>query len=102
MCGLVLHFYTLSGPRALRTELAAAAGADDGTTLAAPSATEVRRVRRLDRRRKRELAAMVIRLELEVEAPHHHNANLLECLLRNGFGRGGRVETEPATAGPPT
>ncbi len=64
--------------------------------------TTARRVRRLDRRSKRELAAMVIRLEREVEALHRHNSNLRECLLRNGFGCSGPVKTEPATAGPPT
>ncbi len=89
---------TRSGPRALRAELAVAASAEADVAPAAPSAAEVRRVRRLDRRSKRELAAMVIRLEREVAALHRHNANLRECLLRNGLGRSGRVETEPATA----
>jgi len=88
---------TRSGPRALRAELTAAACAEDGAVHAAPSAAEVRRARRLDRRSKQELAAMVIRLEREVEAIHRHNANLRECLLRNGLGRSGRAETEPAT-----
>ena len=86
-----------SGPRALRVELAGAASAEANTAPAAPSTAEVRRVRRLDRRSKRELAAMVIRLEREVEALRRHNANLRECLLRNGLGRSGRVETGPAT-----
>lgn len=86
-----------SGPRAQRAELAAAGGARDGAASAAPSTAEVRRARRLDRRSKQELAAVVIRLEREVEALHRHNANLRECLLRNGLGRSGRVETEPAT-----
>jgi len=93
---------TRSGPRALRAALAVAASVEANVELAAPSPAEVRRVRRLDRRSKGELAAMVIRLERDVEAPHRHNANLRECLLRNGFGHGGRVETEPATEGPPT
>jgi len=52
----------------------------------------------LDRRSKQELAAMVIRLEREIEALHRHNANLRERLLRNGLERSGGVETEPATA----
>ena len=62
-----------SGPRALRAELAVAASTEANV---APSTAEVRRVRRLDRHSKRELAAMVIRLEREVEALHRHNANL--------------------------
>ncbi len=86
-----------SGPRALRAELAGAASAEVNVASVAPSAAEMRRTRRLDRRSKRELAAMVIRLEREVEALHRHNANLRECLLRNGLGYNGRVETEPAT-----
>lgn len=90
---------TRLGPRALRAELAAAASAEANVALAAPSTAEVRRVRRLDRRSKRELAAMVIRLEREVEALHRHNANLRERLLRNNLGRSGRVETEPGMAG---
>jgi len=65
---------------------------------AASSAGEARRVRRLDRRSKRELAAMAIRLERKVETLQRHNANLRGPLLRNGFGRSGRFETEPATA----
>ncbi len=93
---------TRSGQRALRAELAVATDTGDGGTPAASSATELRRARRLDRRTKEELAAMVIRLEREVEALHRHNANLRECLLRNGLGRSGWAETEPATAGPPT
>ena len=93
---------TRSGQRALRAELAAATGAENGPASGEPSAAELRRVGRLDRRSKRELAAMVIRLEREVEALHRHNANLRERLLRNGLGHGGRVATEPATAGPPT
>lgn len=88
---------TRPGLRALGTELAAAADVEDGAAPVPPSAAEVRRVRRLDRRSKQELAAMVIRLEREVEALHRHNANLRECLLRNGLGRSGRVETGPAT-----
>lgn len=91
-----------SGLRALRAELAATTSAEANVAPAAPSTAEVRRARRLDRHSKRELAAMVIRLEREVQALHRHNANLRECLLRNGFGRSGRVETEPATARPPT
>lgn len=85
-----------SGSRALRAELAAAAGADDGTAPVVPSAAEMRRVRQLDRRSKQELAAIVIRLEREVEMLHRHNANLRECLLRNGLGRSGQIETKPA------
>ena len=85
-----------SGPRALRAEFAVAASAEANVAPPTPSAAEVRRVRRLDRRTKQELAAMVIRLEREIEALHRHNANLRECLLRNGLGRSGRVETEPA------
>jgi len=97
-----------SGQRTLRAELAAAdrAGNSDNRGPPAltgpPSTAELRRARRLDRRTKRELAAMVIRLEREVEALHRHNANLRESLLRNGLGRSGRAETEPATAGPST
>ena len=93
---------TRSGPRGLRAELARVASADDGAAPAAPSAAEMRRARRLDRRSKRELAAMVIQLEREIEALHRHNANLREFLLRNGLGRNGRAETEPAPAGPST
>ena len=84
-----------SGPCALRAELAGTANADADVAPAAPSTAEVRRMRRLDRRSKRELAAMVIRLEREVEALHRHNANLRECLLRNGLGRSGRVHSGP-------
>ena len=91
---------TRSGPRAVRAELMTAACAEDGAAPAAPSAAEVRRARRLDRRSKRELAAIVIRLEREVEVLHRHNANLRECLLRNGLGRSGRAETEPAAIEP--
>ena len=98
-----------SAKRALRVELAAAtnvAGAGDNAGVAAstdlPSAAELRRAHRLDRRSKRELAAMVIRLEREVEALHRHNANLRECLLRNGLGRSRRTETKPATIEPST
>lgn len=80
---------TRLGPRSLRAELVAMDGADDGAMPANPSAAEVRRARRLDRRSKRELTAMVIRLEREVEALHRHNANLRERLLRNGFRRSG-------------
>lgn len=87
---------------AARAALAAAAGAEADVALAAPSAAEVCRVRRLYRRSKRELAAMVIRLEREADVLHRHIANLREHLLRNGLGRGGRVETEPAEAGPLT
>lgn len=93
---------TRSGSRALCAELAASASAEADVAPAAPSTAEVRRVRRLDRRSKWELAAMVIQLEREVEVLHCHNANLRECLLRNGMGRSGRVEPEPATARPPT
>lgn len=92
---------TRSGQRALRAELATATGAENGPAPGEPSTAELRRAGRLDRRSKRELAAMVIRLEREVEALHRHNANLRECLLRHGLGRSGRAETEPATAGPP-
>lgn len=90
---------THSGKRALRAELATVTGGDDGPVPDKPSAAELRRVRRLDRRSKRELAARIIRLEREIETLHRHNANLRECLLRNGLGHGGRIETEPATAG---
>jgi len=98
-----------SGQRTLRAELAVVAdGADDSdnggaaASAASPSAAELRRAQRLDRRSKRELAAMVIRLEREVATLHPHNANLRECLLRNGLGRSGRAGAEPATAGSPT
>lgn len=87
---------TRSGSRTLRAELAVAASAEADTAPAPPSTAEVRRVQRLDRRSKRELAAMVIRLEREVEALHRHNANLRECLLRNGLARSRQVETGPA------
>jgi len=93
---------THSSQRALRAELATVTDGDNGSMPAAPSAPELRRARRLDRRNKQELAAMVIRLEREVEALHLHNANLRECLLRNGLGRSGRARTEPVTEGPPT
>ena len=93
---------TRSGSRALRAELARAASADADVGSTAPSTAEVRRVRRLDRRSKRELAAMVIRLEREVEVLQRHNANLRERLLRNGLGRSGRVETEPVATKRPT
>jgi hypothetical protein len=85
-----------SGSRALRAELAAVAGTgdEDGAAPAAPSAAEVRRARLLDRRSKRDLAAMVIRLEREVGALHRHNANLRDRLLRDSLGHGGQVETE--------
>ena len=92
-----------SRSRAQRAELTPAAGyAENGPAIAAPSAAELRRAQRLNRLSKRELAAMVIRLEREVEALHRHNANLRECLLRNGLGRSGRVETEPARVEPST
>ena len=102
-----------SGRRTLRAELAAVvdkAGDSDShsdnggaaTSTASPSAAELRRAQRLDRRSKRELAAMVIRLEREIEALHRHHANLREFLLRNGLGRSGRAETEPASAEPST
>jgi len=91
---------TRSGPRAVCAELTAAACAEDGAVHAAPSAAEIRRARRLDRRSKRELAAMIIRLEREVEALHCHNTNLRECLLRNGLGHSGRPGTEPAAIEP--
>ena len=80
---------TRSGPRALNAELAAATGAEDNRSPAAASPAEVRRTRRLDRRSKLELAAMVIRLEREVETLNRHNANLRERLLRNSIGCGG-------------
>lgn len=86
-----------SGSGALRAELAAATSAEANVAPAAPSTAEVRRAQRLERHSKRELAAMGIRLERDVEALHHHNANLRKCLLRNGLGHSGRVETEPAT-----
>ncbi len=95
------------GQRTLRAELAAAADrvdhSDNGgaaASVAFPSVAELRRAQRLDRRSKRELAAMVIRLEREIEALHRHNGNLREFLLRNSLGRSGQAETEPATAGP--
>ena len=90
------------GPGVLRAALAAAGDAENGTTPAAPSTAEVRRARRLDWRSKRELATMVIRLEREVEALNRHNANLRECLLRNGLGRSGRVEADLAMTEPST
>ncbi|TPG55896.1 hypothetical protein EAH89_13225 [Roseomonas nepalensis] len=90
---------TRSGQRALRAELAVASdGGKDGTPIA-PSTTELRRARRLDRRSKEELAAIIIRLEREVEELHRHNANLREVLLRNGLGRSRQAETELPTAG---
>jgi len=92
---------TRSGARTLRAELAAAASVDDSMATAAPSTAEVRRLQRLDRRRKQELAAMVIRLEREVETLQRHNANLRECLLRNGLGRSGRAEAEAVMVEPP-
>ncbi len=85
-----------SGLRALGAELAAAASAEANMAPAAPSTAEVRRVRRLERHSKRELAAMVIRLEREVEALHRHNANLRECLLQNGLKRSVWIETKPS------
>lgn len=83
---------TRSGQRALRAELAAAAGAPDNPAGKEPCSAELRRVGRLDRRNKQELAAMVVRPEREVEALHRHSINLRECLLRNGLGaqRAGR------------
>lgn len=97
------------GRRTLRAELAAVADRVDDSDnggAAAPtvplSVAELRRARRLDRRSKRELAAIVIRLERQVEALHRHNANLREFLLRNGLGHSGRAETEQALAGPST
>ena len=78
---------TRPGQRALRAELATATSADNGPAPDEPSAAELRRAGRLDRRSKRELAAMVIRLEREVEALNRHNANLRECLPRHGLGR---------------
>ena len=80
---------TRSGSRVLRAELAAAAGTEGGAAPSAPSVAEVRRARRLDQRSKRELAAMVIQLERELKVLHRHNANLRECLLRNGLGHSG-------------
>jgi hypothetical protein len=71
-----------TGQRALRAELAPVANqtgdAAHGevaapTATTPPSAAELRRARRLDRRSKGELAAMVIRLEREV-APLHRQA----------------------------
>lgn len=91
-----------SGQRALRAELATASGTENGPAPDEPSAAELRRMMRLERRSKRELAAIVIRLEREVQALHRHNANLCECLLRHGLERSGRAEKEPATAEPPT
>jgi len=100
--GTVAARRTRSSQGALRAELAAAADAENGPARDGPAAAELRRARRLDRRSKRELAAMVIRLEREVETLHRHNANLRECLLRNDLGRSGQAGTEPVTAGPPT
>jgi hypothetical protein len=90
-----------SGARTLQAELVGAATLDDGAAPVDPSSTEVRRLQRLDRRRKQELAAMVIRLEREVEALQRHNANLRECLLRNGLGRSGQAEAEAVMVEPP-
>lgn len=90
-----------SGARTLRAELATAASVDDGVALAAPSTAEVRRLQRLDRSRKQELAAMVIRLEREAGTLQRHNANLRECLLRNGLGRSGQAEAEAVMVEPP-
>ena len=107
--GITAKHKKSSGQRTLRAELAAVADrvndSDNGEAAASvvpPSVAELRRAQRLDRRSKRELAAMVIRLEREVEALHRHNANLRECLLQNGLGRSGRAETEPASAEPST
>ena len=109
VAGLATRRKRSSGQCTLRAELAAVADKDDdsdnggvATSAASPSTAELRRAQRLDRRSKRELAAMVIRLEREVEALHRHNANLREFLLRNGLGRDGQAETEPASAGPST
>jgi len=93
---------TRSGQRALRAELATVTDAENGPAAHEPSAAELRRARRLQRRSKRELAAMVIRLEREVEVLHRHNANLRECLLRNGLRHSGQAGAEPVTAGSPT
>ena len=86
----------LSGRRTLRAELAAVADrmndSNNGGAVASvvpPSIAELRRAQRLDRRSKRELAAMVIRLEREVEALHRHNANLRDRLLRDSLGHDG-------------
>lgn len=91
--------------RALRVELATTAevagAGDDGVTTAStdpPSAAELRRAQRLDRRSKRELAAMVIRLEREVAALGRHNANLRERLLQDILGHDGRGRTKPAVS----
>ena len=85
------------GQRTLQAELAAdrAGNGDNGGAPAltrAPSAAELRRARRLDRRSKRELAAMVIRLEREVATLHRHNANLRDRLLQDVLGHGGQGE----------
>lgn len=89
--------------RTLRVELAAAAdaaGPGDNAGAAPstgpPSSAELRRAQRLDRRSKRELAAMVIRLEREVAALHCHNANLRDRLLRDRLGHDGRGGAGPA------
>jgi len=100
--GTVTARSTRSSQSALRAELSAATDAENGPARDGPAAAEVRRARRLDRRSKRELAAMVIRLEREVETLHRHNANLRECLLQNGLGRSGRAGLEPVTLEPPT
>ena len=93
--GAVAARRTRSSQGALCAELAAI-DSENGPARDGPSAAELRRARRLDRRSKRELAAMVIRLEREVRTLHRHNASLRECLLRNGLRRSGRAETEPA------
>ena len=100
-----------SAKRALRVELAAATNAANPSNNAAmepaapPSVAELRRAQRLDRRSKRELAAMVIRLEREVAALHRHNANLRDRLLRDSLGhdgRGGTGLTMVSSSGRPT
>lgn len=100
--GTVAARRTRSSQGVLRAELTTVTRAENGPATNEPSAAELRRTQRLDRRSKRELAAMVIRLEREIETLQRHNANLRERLLRNGLGRSGRAGTEPVTAGPPT
>ena len=101
--GTVTARRTRSSRGALRAELTATIpDAENRTARDSPAAAELCRARRLDRRSKRELTAMVIRLEREIETLHRHNANLRECLLRNDLGRSGRAGAEPVTAGSPT
>lgn len=95
-----------SAKHALRVELAVTADAtgvgDDATAPVPPSAAELRRAQRLDRRSKRELTAMVIRLEREVAALHRHNANLRDRLLRDSLGDDGHRDGGLAIAPLPT